>query len=213
MFERYTERARQVVRQAQEEARGLNHGYIGTEHVLLGLLAEGEGLAARVLAALDITSEKTRAQVVRVVGYGDETPQGQIPFTARAKKVLELGFREALSLGHNYVGTEHLLLGLVRENEGAGACILLDFDADSEKIRNEVIRSLSGPPRTSEAERWAEYIICRQRGHSPSNVVQSDGRDRCEHCGTTYWSETVEREQGAPREPADLSGAEREQAA
>ena len=145
MFERFTERARQVVVLAQEEARILKHNYIGTEHILLGLLREEEGLAARVLESLDITVERVRAQVVRIVGSGEEVTSGQIPFTPRAKKVLELALREALSLGHNYIGTEHILLGLVRENEGVAARILLDFDADSEKIRNEVIRMLSGP--------------------------------------------------------------------
>src|SRR3954468_324912 len=144
MFERFIERARQVVVLAQEEARTLKHNYIGTEHILLGLLREEEGLAARVLESLDITVERVRAQVVRIVGSGEEVTSGQIPFTPRAKKVLELALREALSLGHNYIGTEHILLGLVRENEGVAARILLDFDADSEKIRNEVIRMLSG---------------------------------------------------------------------
>lgn len=145
MFERFTERARQVVVLAQEEARNLKHNYIGTEHILLGLLREEEGLAARVLDSLDINVEKVRNQVVRIVGAGEEVTTGQIPFTPRAKKVLELALREALSLGHNYIGTEHILLGLVRENEGVAARILLDFDSDSEKIRNEVIRMLSGP--------------------------------------------------------------------
>ncbi|MEI7560377.1 MAG: ATP-dependent Clp protease ATP-binding subunit [Actinomycetes bacterium] len=145
MFERFTERARQVVVLAQEEARTLKHNYIGTEHVLLGLLREEEGLAARVLESLDITAEKVRSQVVRIVGSGEEVTSGQIPFTPRAKKVLELALREALSLGHNYIGTEHILLGLIRENEGVAARILLDFDADADKIRNEVIRMLSGP--------------------------------------------------------------------
>src|ERR1700759_2989540 len=145
MFERFTERARQVVVLAQEEARTLKHNYIGTEHILLGLLREEEGLAARVLESLDITVERVRAQVGGIVGSGEEVTSGQIPFTPRAKKVLELALREALSLGHNYIGTEHILLGLVPEHEGVAARILLDFDADSEKIRNEVIRMLSGP--------------------------------------------------------------------
>jgi ATP-dependent Clp protease ATP-binding subunit ClpC len=147
VFERFTERARQVVVLAQDEARALKHNYIGTEHILLGLLREEEGLAARVLEQLDITVEEVRAQVARIVGQGDEVTTGQIPFTPRAKKVLELALREALSLGHNYIGTEHILLGLVRENEGVAARILLDFDADAEKIRNEIIRMLSGPGR------------------------------------------------------------------
>src|ERR1700716_162983 len=145
MFERFTQRARQVVVLAPGEARTLKHNYIGTEHILLGLPREEEGLAARVLESLDITVERVRAQVVRIVGSGEEVTSGQIPFTPRAKKVLELALPQALSLRHNYIGTEHILLGLVRENEGVAARILLDFDADSEKIRNEVIRMLSGP--------------------------------------------------------------------
>ena len=160
VFERFTERARQVVVLAQDEARALKHNYIGTEHILLGLLREEEGLAARVLESLDITVEEVRAQVARIVGQGDEVTSGQIPFTPRAKKVLELALREALSLGHNYIGTEHILLGLVRENEGVAARILLDFDADAEKIRNEIIRMLSGPGR-------------RQQGQAPSEKSKS----------------------------------------
>ena len=151
MFERFTERARQVVVLAQDEARALKHNYIGTEHILLGLLREEEGLAARVLDSLDIPVEDVRANVARIVGQGEEVTTGQIPFTPRAKKVLELALREALSLGHNYIGTEHILLGLVRENEGVAARILLDFDADAEKIRNEIIRMLSGPGRRSQS--------------------------------------------------------------
>src|SRR4028118_2140761 len=127
MFERFTERARQVVVLAQEEARILKHNYIGTEHILLGLLREEEGLAARVLESLDITVERVRAQVVRIVGSGEEVTSGQIPFTPRAKKVLELALREALSLGHNYIGTEHILLGPVPEDEGLAAPRLLAF--------------------------------------------------------------------------------------
>jgi ATP-dependent Clp protease ATP-binding subunit ClpC len=144
MFERFTERARQVVVLAQDEARVLRHNYIGTEHLLLGLLREEEGIAARVLESLGVTIDAVRAQVARLVGQGDEVTTGQIPFTPRAKKVLELGLREAQSMGHNYIGTEHLLLGLVRENSGVAARILLDFDADADKVRNEIIRALSG---------------------------------------------------------------------
>jgi ATP-dependent Clp protease ATP-binding subunit ClpC len=147
MFERFTERARQVVVFAQDEARTLKHNYIGTEHLLLGLLREEEGLAARVLTSIDVSPEEVRAQVARIVGEGDEVTTGQIPFTPRAKKVLEMALREARSVGHNYIGTEHILLGLVRENEGLGARILLDFDADAEKIRSETFRMLSVPGR------------------------------------------------------------------
>ncbi len=149
MFERFTERARQVVVLAQEEARTLKHNYIGTEHILLGLLREEEGIPARVLESLGVTLQRTREQVTRIVGSGEELTTGQIPFTPRAKKVLELSLREALSLGHNYIGTEHILLGLVRENEGVAARILLDFDADAEKVRNEVLRILSAPSARS----------------------------------------------------------------
>jgi len=145
VFERFTERARNVVVYAQDEARSLRHNYIGTEHLLLGLLREEEGLAARLLASLGVTLEDVREQVGRIVGEGDEVSSGQIPFTPRGKKVLELSLREAKSLGHNYIGTEHVLLGIVREDEGVAARILLDFGWDAEKIRGEVIRMLSGP--------------------------------------------------------------------
>src|SRR5256885_12954568 len=133
LFERFTERARQVVVLAQDEARALKHNYIGTEHILLGLLREEDGPAARALESLDVTVEEVRAQVALIVGQGDELTTGQIPFTPRAM-VLELALREALSLGHNYIGPEHILLGLVRENEGVAARILLDFDAGPERV-------------------------------------------------------------------------------
>src|SRR3978361_1979831 len=178
MFERFTERARQVVVLAQEEARTLKHNYIGTEHILLGLLREEEGLAARVLESLDITVERVRAQVVRIVGSGEEVTSGQIPFTPRAKKVLELALREALSLGHNYIGTEHILLGLVRENEGVAARILLDFDADSEKIRNEVIRMLSGPgSRQRGSGAGAQGAAGTSEGKKSSKLLDQFGRN------------------------------------
>jgi hypothetical protein len=163
MFERFTERARQVVVLAQDEARGLTHNFIGTEQLLLGLLREEEGLAARVLESLDITVEEVRKLVARIVGIGDELTTGQIPFTPRAKKVLDLALREALALGHNYIGTEHILLGLVRENTGVAGRILLDFDADAEKIRHEIIRMLAAPgqrgfPPQSEEDEAIERV-------------------------------------------------------
>jgi ATP-dependent Clp protease ATP-binding subunit ClpC len=155
MFERFTERARQVVVLSQQAARGLHHSHIGTEHLLIGMIDESEGLAYRVLETVGIEREPVVAAIKRITGvsedWSDDLLRAQIPFTPRAKKVLELALREALSLGHNYIGTEHILLGLVRENEGVAARILLDFDADSEKIRNEVIRMLSGPGGRSEA--------------------------------------------------------------
>jgi ATP-dependent Clp protease ATP-binding subunit ClpA len=121
------------------------HNYIGTEHLLLGLLREEEGVAARALEELDVTLEDVRSQLARIVGWGDEAAVGQIPFTPRGKKVLELGLREALSLGHNYIGTEHILLGLVREGEGVAMAILRELGANGEKIRNQIVRTLSGP--------------------------------------------------------------------
>jgi hypothetical protein len=148
MFERFTEQARRVVALAQEEARTLKHHYIGSEHILLGLLREEDELAARVLESLDVTADGARAQVRRIVGSGEEASSEQIPFTPRARKVLELGVREALSLGHNYVATEHILLALVRESDGVAARILRDFNADSETIRNAVIRMLPGSAST-----------------------------------------------------------------
>ena len=184
MFERFTERARQVVVLAQEEARSLKHNYIGTEHLLLGLLREEEGVAARVLDGLEVSVEEVRAAVVRIVGSGEESPQGQIPFTPRAKKVLELALREALSLGHNYIGTEHILLGLVREDEGVAARILLDLDAEPEKIRGEVMRALSGPGRRSSqggggAEGKRAAKVLDQFGRNLTKLAEEGKLDPC----------------------------------
>jgi ATP-dependent Clp protease ATP-binding subunit ClpC len=208
MFERFTERARQVIVLAQDEARTLGHDYIGTEHILLGLLREEDGLAARVLDSLDITVEEVRAQIARIVGQGDEVTTGQIPFTPRAKKVLELALREALSLGHNYIGTEHILLGLVRENEGVAARILLDFDADAEKIRNEIIRMLTvrprvwegpAPPQSTNKPRIV-ILLCPSCGSSivetmgtpePPDAIHAKGESEleCPNCATTWTGE------------------------
>jgi ATP-dependent Clp protease ATP-binding subunit ClpC len=144
LFERFTDRARRVVVLAQEEARLLNHNYIGTEHILLGLIHEGEGVAARALESLGIDLESVRSQVVEIIGQGSQAPSGHIPFTPRAKKVLELSLREALQLGHNYIGTEHILLGLIREGEGVAAQVLVKLGAELTKVRQTVIQLLSG---------------------------------------------------------------------
>ena len=144
MFERFTDRARRVVVLAQEEARMLNHNYIGTEHILLGLIHEGEGVAAKALEALNISLEAVRSQVEEIIGQGQQAPSGHIPFTPRAKKVLELSLREALQLGHNYIGTEHILLGLIREGEGVAAQVLVKLGADLGRVRIQVIQLLSG---------------------------------------------------------------------
>jgi ATP-dependent Clp protease ATP-binding subunit ClpC len=144
MFERFTDRARRVVVLAQEEARMLNHNYIGTEHILLGLIHEGEGVAAKALESLNISLDGVREQVQEIIGQGQQAPSGHIPFTPRAKKVLELSLREALQLGHNYIGTEHILLGLIREGEGVAAQVLVKLGADLGRVRQQVIQLLSG---------------------------------------------------------------------
>ena len=151
MFERFTERARQVVVLAQEEARILKHNYIGTEHILLGLLREEEGLAARVLESLDITVERVRAQVVRIVGSGEVLADGLFPLTPRCRTVLEHALQVATRFGHGHIGTEHLLIGLVREREGVAARILVVFDVDPDKVRSEVVRMLARPDDTPRA--------------------------------------------------------------
>jgi hypothetical protein len=143
MFERFTDRARRVVVLAQEEAVGLNHNYIGTEHILLGLIREREGVAARALESLGISLEAVRAQVEELIGQGQSAPTGHLPFTPRAKKVLELSLREALQLGHNYIGTEHILLGLIREGEGVAAQVLVKLGADQPRVRQQVVQLLS----------------------------------------------------------------------
>jgi ATP-dependent Clp protease ATP-binding subunit ClpC len=144
MFERFTDRARRVVVLAQEEARMLNHNYIGTEHILLGLIHEGEGVAAKALESMNISLQAVREQVTEIIGKGQSAPSGHIPFTPRAKKVLELSLREALQLGHNYIGTEHILLGLIREGEGVAAQVLQKLGADLNRVRQQVIQLLSG---------------------------------------------------------------------
>ncbi len=144
MFDRFTDRSRRVVVLAQEEARMLNHDTIGTEHLLLGLIHEGEGVAARALESLGISLEAVRQEVEAVIGRGEEPPSGRMPFTARAKKVLELSLREAIQLGHNYIGTEHILLGLLREGDGVAAQVLVKLGADLNRVRQQVIRLLHG---------------------------------------------------------------------
>ena len=144
MFERFTERARRVVVLAQEEARLLDHNYIGTEHLLLGLIHEGQGVAAQALTRLGVSLEAVRAQVEEIIGQGQSAPTGHIPFTPRAKKVLELSLREALELGHNYIGTEHILLGLLREGQGVGAQVLVKLGAGRDQVRQVVVPLLAG---------------------------------------------------------------------
>ena len=146
MFERFSDRARRVVVLAQEEARRLKHNYIGTEHILLGLIREGEGVAAEALKSLRISLDPVRQQVEEIIGRGQETLQGHIPFTPRAKKVLELSLRESLQLGHNYIGTEHILLGLIREGDGVAAQVLVRLGADLNRVRQQIIQMLNKHP-------------------------------------------------------------------
>ena len=165
MFERFTDRARRVVVLAQEEARMLNHNYIGTEHILLGLIHEGDGVAAKALELLGIGLEAVRQQVEEIIGQGQQAPSGHIPFTPRAKRVLELSLREALQLGHNYIGTEHILLGLIREGEGVAAQVLTRMGADLDKVRSQVVR-LVGTGTSEDADpagpRTRESVVPRR---------------------------------------------------
>jgi ATP-dependent Clp protease ATP-binding subunit ClpC len=151
LLERFTERARQVVVLASEEARTLKHGQIGTEHLLLGLLREQEGVAAHVLESFDLSLERVRGEVVRIVGVGEQTHAGQIPLTSQAKRVLELALQEAVDLGHNYIGTEHLLLGVLTLGDGVSKRILLDCAVEPDQIRQAVIRTISGAGAPTQA--------------------------------------------------------------
>jgi ATP-dependent Clp protease ATP-binding subunit ClpA len=144
VFERFTDKARRVVVLAQEEARMLNHNYIGTEHLLLGLLREEDGVAARSIQAFNLSLEQVRGEILAIIGTGDSAPSGHIPFTPRAKKVLELSLREAIQLGHNYIGTEHILMGLIREGEGVASQVLRKLGAEPNRVRQTVIQLLSG---------------------------------------------------------------------
>ncbi len=178
MFERFTDRARRVVVLAQEEARLLNHNYIGTEHILLGLLNEGEGIAAQALESLDIDLASVREEVVKIIGQGKQSPSGHIPFTPRAKKVLELSLREALQLGHNYIGTEHILLGLIREGEGVAAQVLQQLGAELQKVRQTVIQLLSGPGGSEEQGPQSSGSSGRgESSGSGSTVLDQFGRN------------------------------------
>ena len=168
MFERFTERARRVVVLAQEQARTLHHDHIGTEHILLGLIQEGEGVAAVSLGALGISLDDVRRQVEATIGRGEAPPPDDIPFTSRAKKVLELSLREALHLKHNYIGTEHILLGLIREGEGVGAQVLEKLGAEPELVREQVTRLISGFSEGGVTEAVAPGRRQREKGDPPS---------------------------------------------
>ena len=190
MFERFTDRARRVVVLAQEEARLLNHNYIGTEHILLGLIHEGEGVAAKALESLGISLEAVRQQVEEIIGQGGASPSGHIPFTPRAKKVLELSLREALQLGHNYIGTEHILLGLIREGEGVAAQVLVKLGADLSRVRQQVIQLLSGYPGPSGTAPQAEKTGA---GSAPPSGDNSSGSAVLDQFGRNFTQLAKER--------------------
>lgn len=201
-FARFTERARMVVDHATNEARGFKHNYIGTEHLLLGLLHQEDSLAGRVLSELGLTLDDLRQRVKQISGNGTAPADVEVPFTPNAKKVFDRSLREALALGHNYIGTEHLLLGLLRAEGGVGALILKDME-----VREAVMRKLVGtglPEPESNTDLWTQYLICKDRGHSPSGYKTAGAipKDRCRHCKTLFWTETVVREMNAPVDPA-----------
>ncbi|MCI1642660.1 MAG: ATP-dependent Clp protease ATP-binding subunit [Actinomyces sp.] len=182
MFERFTDRARRVVVLAQDEARGLNHNYIGTEHLLLGLITEGEGVAAKALEMMDIKRDDVRAAVIDIIGEGEKPVEGHIPFTPRAKRVFELSLREALQLGHNYIGTEHLLLGLLKEGEGVAAQVLTKLGADLGQVRQTVIQLLSGYQRQTGEGDGREAVgvsgaPLRDPGQTNSAILEQFGRN------------------------------------
>lgn len=216
MFERFTDRARRTLVLAQEEARLLDHGYIGTEHILLALVHEGEGVAAKALEALGISLEAVREKVAETIGPAGERTTGSPPFTPRAKKVLEMSLREALQLNHNHIGTEHLLLGLVREGEGVGAQVLVNLGADLGRVRDQVLQLLSGyaaigdpragvagedvakaeipaPPAALFAWEDAEVLL------RPPSLLADARTDRCELDGVVYQTCSY-----LPRTPAEI---------
>ena len=178
MFERFTDRARRVVVLAQDEARSLNHNYIGTEHLLLGLITEGEGVAAKALESLDINKDAVRSAVIDIIGEGEKPVEGHIPFTPRAKRVFELSLREALQLGHNYIGTEHLLLGLLKEGEGVASQVLIKLGADLSKVRQTVIELLSGYQRNGDDGRESVGVGASSSGSGQTNsaILEQFGR-------------------------------------
>jgi ATP-dependent Clp protease ATP-binding subunit ClpC len=208
MFERFTDRSRRVLVLAQEESRLLNHPFIGTEHLLLGLIHEGEGVAAKALEQLEITLETVREKVEEIVGPSETITPGSPPFTPRAKKVLELSLREALQLGHNHIGTEHLLLGIEREGEGVASQVLTSLGADPARVRQQVISLLGNQGSEGlDAPQWEEALTprsigvpaCSFCGRQPPDTGQLfAGADAsiCEHC-VRQWSGQLEGDEGS----------------
>jgi ATP-dependent Clp protease ATP-binding subunit ClpC len=209
VFERFTDRARRVVVLAQEEARMLNHNYIGTEHILLGLARERDGVAAKALDSLNIRLDAVRREVEEIIGQGQAAPTGHIPFTPRAKKVLELSLREALQLGHNYIGTEHILLGLIREGEGVAAQVLQKLGADLNRVRQTVIQILSGYAAGAEVrkvEGGTEMMEEELAGEiAPTAIPASEDAPTCPNCFAALDEELAVRAMETTLEGEDLS--------
>ena len=199
MFERFTDRAGRVVVLAQEEARMLSHNYIGTEHILLGLIHEGEGVAAKALESLDISLEAVRAQVEEIIGQGQQAPSGHIPVTPRAMMVLVLSLREALQLGHSYIGTEHILLGLIREGEGVAAQVLQKLGADLNRVRQQVIQLLSGFQGKEQAGAQAATAGAPADTPSSSLVLDQFGRNLTQDARESKLDPVIGREQEIER--------------
>jgi ATP-dependent Clp protease ATP-binding subunit ClpA len=185
LFERFTDRAQRVVVFAQEESRLLNHDYIGTEHILLGLIHEGEGVAAMALGSLGISLEEARRQVEEIIGAGQSPPSGHIPFTPRAKKVLEMSLREALDLGYNYIGTEHILLGVIAEGKGVAARVLIELGAGLAEAREAVIQSLSGLDPSLHEAREAAYRRRQTMAWTTNPPAEGSRPPLCSICGTS----------------------------
>ena len=181
MFERFTDRARRVIVLAQEEARTLQHNYIGTEHLLLGLIREGEGVAAKALASKGVTLDDTRKQVEEMIGKGNASPNGHIPFTPHARQVLELSLREALQLGHSYIGTEHILLGLIHEGEGVGTQVLIKMDVNLGELRSATIDLIRGNSSDGKNDGKGELAnaggVQDRRNQTGSAILDQFGRN------------------------------------
>ncbi len=210
MFEKFTDRARRVVVLAQEEARMLNHNYIGTEHILLGLIHEGEGVAAQALESLGISLEAVRQQVEEIIGQGQQAPSGHIPFTPRVKKVFELSLREALQLGHNYIGTEHILLGLIREGEGVAAQVLVKLGADLSRVRQQVIQLLHGYQGKEAAVVAGRPSVRAGREERQAAVTAAGPGDRAGVAAVGHRTARGHRTGCARTRPADRSGPPRQ---
>ena len=205
MFERFTDRARRVLVLAQEEARLLNHNFIGTEHILLGLIHEGEGVAAKALDSVGVSLEAVRGKVAETIGPADSSTTGSPPFSPRAKKVLEQSLREALQLGHNYIGTEHMLLALVREGEGVAAQVLVNLGADPSRVRQQVIQLLSGQsPDGQEGAPAGADPAGAQEPPSGSPVLDQFGRNLTQLARERKLDPVIGRE---PRDRTGHAGA------